>query len=165
MPGGGGSTFSQTRPVTANTAHGQQALLVLPKAPSTRKFSRIESSQSERPQAAGLFKSGHQPRYLSQYAYFRATIAPSGGVHIFAWPASFRKFAPRACIFSHTIPVCVQRRVLFSLRSASRTVTSQRWTSRVQAPAVQRLQNHAYSTSLACLHEAHAFTFHITPRS
>ena len=28
-----------------------------------------------------------------------ATIAPPGGVHIFAWLASFRKFAPRACMF------------------------------------------------------------------
>ena len=44
-------------------------------------------------------------RYLYHRLHIFATIAPPGGVHIFAWPASFRKFAPRACIFSHTIPV------------------------------------------------------------
>ena len=34
-----------------------------------------------------------------------ATTAPPGGVHIFACPGSFRIFSPRACIFSHTVPV------------------------------------------------------------
>ena len=48
-------------------------------------------------------------RYLSYSLHIFATTAPLGGVHIFAWPASFRKFAPRACIFLHTIPVCEQR--------------------------------------------------------
>ena len=37
-----------------------------------------------------------------------AIISPPGGVHIFAWPANFRNFAPKPCIFSHTTPVrCV----------------------------------------------------------
>ena len=41
-------------------------------------------------------------RYLSMphYMHIFATIAPPGGVHIFACPDSFRKFAPKACIFS-----------------------------------------------------------------
>ena len=34
-----------------------------------------------------------------------AITSPPGGVHIFAWPANFRNFAPKPCIFSHTIPV------------------------------------------------------------
>ena len=32
-----------------------------------------------------------------------------GGVHIFACLGSFRNFAPKHCIFSHTIPVCATR--------------------------------------------------------
>ena len=46
--------------------------------------------------------------YLSQLVHslhIFATIAPPGGVHIFACSCSFRKFAPKECIFSHTTPV------------------------------------------------------------
>ena len=35
--------------------------------------------------------------------------SPPGGVHIFAWPANFRNFAPKPCIFSHTNPVRARR--------------------------------------------------------
>ena len=35
-----------------------------------------------------------------------AITSPPSGVHIFAWPANFRNFAPKPCIFSHTTPVC-----------------------------------------------------------
>ena len=34
-----------------------------------------------------------------------AITSPPSGVHIFAWPANFRNFAPKPCIFSHTTPV------------------------------------------------------------
>ena len=40
--------------------------------------------------------------YLSQLGHslhIFATIAPPGGVHIFACSCSFRKFAPKACYF------------------------------------------------------------------
>ena len=46
-------------------------------------------------------------RARPQSAYFRNHLT-SSGVHIFAWPANFRNFAPKPCIFSHTTPVrCV----------------------------------------------------------
>ena len=34
-----------------------------------------------------------------------AITSPPSGVHTFAWPANFRNFAPKPCIFSHTTPV------------------------------------------------------------
>ena len=36
-----------------------------------------------------------------------AITSPPSGVHIFAWPANFRNFAAKPCIFSHTTPVRV----------------------------------------------------------
>ena len=73
----------------------------------TQVFAHFESSHVAIREAAGEFVN--LVRYLSYSLHIFATTAPPGGVHIFAWPASFRKFAPRACIFLHTIPVCEQR--------------------------------------------------------
>ena len=42
----------------------------------------------------------------SEHTHIFAITSPPGGVHIFACPGSFRNFAPKPCIFSHTIPVC-----------------------------------------------------------
>ena len=44
-------------------------------------------------------------RSLDLSTHIFAITSPPGGVHIFAWLASFRNFAPKPCIFSLTTPV------------------------------------------------------------
>ena len=51
-------------------------------------------------------------RSLDLSTHIFAITSPPGGVHIFAWLASFRNFAPKPCIFSLTTPVRIKRKVL-----------------------------------------------------
>ena len=51
-----------------------------------------------------LDMSGHVWTCLDMSRHDTGHASPPGGVHIFARLGSFRNFAPKPCIFSHTIP-------------------------------------------------------------
>ena len=103
---GGGCTFSQTRH-GRNTAKAKstQPTSTLTEIPPTytQVFAHCPlkaRNQRGRRRQPGEFVN--LVRYLSclcHTMHIFATIAPPGGVHIFACSCSSRKFAPKACIF------------------------------------------------------------------
>ena len=71
-------------------------------ASTSKTRSQEEEEEEEEPE---FDSSGDDIGYSLYVKRIFAITSPPGGVHIFAWLASFRNFAPKPAIFSLTTPV------------------------------------------------------------